>query len=105
MKIAVTVDFEKNLICGSFEQCRHFNVYDTENDRVICSELVGTMNGSVQDKIDMLGLIDADTVICGNISANTDELLSEEGILCCSGIYGEADDAVEQFLSGQLSMC
>ena len=102
MKIAVTVDIGSDLICASFEECRHFKVYDTENDRVICSEIVGTMNGSVQDKVDMLGLMDADTVICGRIGAETDELLSEDGIICCSGIYGDPDDAVNGILTGQL---
>ena len=47
-------------------------------------------------------MMEADCVLCDNITPYSIELLKEEGILLYSGLDGEADGIVYAFINGYL---
>ena len=52
-----------------------------------------------EQTVGLLGLLDADGVICGRIGNEEESLLDEEGIELYAGYYGDPDDALE-FITG-----
>ena len=95
IKIAAAFDKENNCIAESFLSARCFKIYDIENGSVICSEIVGTMQGDLEQTVGLLGMLDADGIICGRIGNDEESLLDEEGIELYAGYYGDPDDALE----------
>ena len=100
MRIAVT--FENGEIFQHFGHTETFKVYETEDGKVIASEIIGSngtghgaLAGLLQDrKIDVL--------ICGGIGGGAQAALAEHGIELCAGASGNADEAVESYLRGEL---
>lgn len=100
MRIAVT--YEDGQVFQHFGHTERFKVYDVENGEVITATTVNT-NGSGHGALaDILKKIRVDTLICGGIGGGAKTALSEAGIRLFGGVSGDADKAVESFLSGQL---
>lgn len=100
MKLALTFDSETGNVFPTFENTRVIKLYEVEDGEIIHSELVGTMAETAEDIISLILLLEADGVICGDISAKTREQLDDEGILYYSGFSGDADEAVHDFVEG-----
>ena len=79
MKIAVTYD--NGEIFQHFGHTEQFKLYDIENGKVVASEVVGT-NGS---------------------GGGAQNALAQAGIKLFGGCSGNADQAVEALLEGQLN--
>lgn len=100
MKIAVTYD--NGNIFQHFGKTENFKVYEVENNQVISSEVISS-NGSGHGAL--AGLLDGqnvDVLICGGIGGGAQAALTEAGIEFCSGAQGDADQAVEAYLKGEL---
>ena len=100
MKIAVTYD--NGTIFQHFGKTEYFKVYEVENGQVISSEVIGsngTGHGALADLLAGQGI---DVLICGGIGGGAQNALSNAGIELCSGASGEADQAVEAYLKGEL---
>lgn len=102
MKLAVVFDGESEEICKDFEQAKVIKLYETEDREIVHTEMVGTMAESVEDILGLILMLDADCVLCDEIGREAMELLSDEGILFYSGLHGEADEAVEDFINGYI---
>ena len=103
MKIAVPYDKAEGLICKLFDTAPCFKIYDIDSSGVLCSEIVGTMGLSGGDSLsEMLSLMEADAVICREISYDAHMALYDEGINIFPDCSGDADDAVDMLLSGSL---
>lgn len=100
IKIAAAFDKDNNCITESFLSAKCFKIYDIENGNVVCSEIVGTMQGDLEQTVGLLGMLDADGVICGQLGEAEETLLAEEGIELYSGYYGDPDDALD-FIIGK----
>ena len=101
MKIAVT--YESGLIFQHFGHTAAFKIYEVENNEVKASQVVPT-NGSGHGAL--AGFLTAqgvDTLICGGIGGGAQMALAEAGIKLYGGVSGDADDAVEALLSGNLN--
>ncbi len=102
MKIAVVYDSESGNIHESFEDAKVLRIYDIEDREIFHTENIGTMAESPKDILGLIHMMEADCVLCDNITPYSIELLKEEGILLYSGLDGEADGIVYAFINGYL---
>ena len=101
MKIAVT--YESGLIFQHFGHTAAFKIYEVENNEVKSSVVVDT-NGSGHGALaGFLAERGVDTLICGGIGGGAQMALANAGIKLYGGVMGDADDAVEALLSGELN--
>lgn len=101
MKIAVT--YESGLIFQHFGHTAAFKIYEVDNNEVKSSEVVetnGSGHGALAGFLVQLGV---DTLICGGIGGGAQMALANAGIKLYGGVMGDADDAVEALLSGELN--
>lgn len=101
MRIAVT--YENGQIFQHFGHTEQFKVYDVQDGKILASEIVDT-NGSGHGALaGVLTALNADVLICGGIGGGAQMALAAAGIRLYGGVSGNADAAVEAFVSGTLS--
>ena len=100
MRIAVT--YEAGIVFQHFGHTASFKIYEIENNQVVSTRVLDT-NGSGHGALaGFLQEQGVDTLICGGIGGGARIALEGAGITLYGGVFGDADDAVEAFLSGQL---
>lgn len=100
MKIAVTYD--NGNIFQHFGKTEYFKVYEVEDNKVVSSEVIGS-NGTGHGALaGLLADQSVDVLICGGIGGGAQSALAEAGVELCSGAQGDADQAVEAYLKGDL---
>ena len=100
IKIAVTYD--NGNIFQHFGKTDFFKVYEIEDNKVISSEVIGS-NGTGHGALaGLLADQDVDVLICGGIGGGAQTALEEAGVEMCAGAQGDADQAVEAYLKGEL---
>lgn len=100
MKIAVT--YENGKVFQHFGKTERFKVYEVEEGKVISSEVIGSNgegHGALAGVLEGQGV---DVLICGGLGGGAQAALAEAGIEVCSGAEGDADQAVEAYLKGEL---
>ena len=100
MRIAVT--YENGQVFQHFGHTEEFKIYEIEDGKVISTEIIGS-NGSGHSAL--AALLDErkiDVLICGGIGGGAQAALAERGIELCAGAEGNADQAVEAYLRGEL---
>ena len=100
MRIAVT--YEAGLVFQHFGHTAAFKLYDVENGQVVASQVVETNgfgHGALAGFLQEMGV---DTLICGGIGGGARMALADAGITLYGGVYGDADDVVEDLLAGVL---
>lgn len=100
MKIAVT--YENGNVFQHFGKTQFFKVYDVENQQVISSEVIGSNGAGHGALAGLLADRAVDVLICGGIGAGAQAALEEAGVELCAGAQGDADEAVEAYLKGEL---
>ena len=100
MKIAVTYD--NGTIFQHFGKTETFKVYEVENNQIVSSEIVES-NGSGHGALaGLLAGQNVDVLICGGIGGGAQAALADAGIELYSGVQGDADEAVDFYLKGEL---
>ncbi len=100
MRIAVT--YENGEIFQHFGHTENFKVYDVENGKIVGSQVIST-NGSGHGALaEVLHVLKADVLICGGIGGGAQMALAQVGVKLYGGVCGNADAAVEAFVSGKL---
>ena len=101
MRIAVT--YKNGNIFQHFGHTEQFKLYDIEDGKVIKTELIDT-NGSGHGALaGVLSAVKADVLICGGIGGGAQMALTENGIKLYGGVSGNADEAVNAFVAGNLA--
>ena len=101
MKIAVT--YENGNVYQHFGHTAAFKVYEAENGKVISSQVLDT-NGSGHGALALLlAQQGVNVLICGGIGGGARFALMDAGIAIYGGVTGDADEAVELFLSNALN--
>ena len=101
MRIAVT--YENGQIFQHFGRTEQFKIYDVQDGTVLSSEVVDT-NGSGHGALaGILTALKADALICGGIGGGAQAALAAAGIRLYGGVSGEADEAVQALLKGELN--
>ena len=101
MKIAVT--YCDGQIFQHFGHTAQFKVYDVTDGCITSTSIVDTGSSGHGALAGLLKLIQADVLICGGIGGGAQMALAEAGIQLFGGVTGDADDAVADFLAGQLA--
>ena len=100
MKIAVTYD--NGNIFQHFGKTEYFKVYEVEDNKVVSSEVIGSNGTGHGAQAGLLADQSVDVLICGGIGGGAQSALAEAGVELCSGAQGDADQAVEAYLKGEL---
>ena len=101
MKIAVT--YENGNIFQHFGHTAQFKVYKVSEGKIVSEEILDT-NGSGHGALaGLLGQQGINVLICGGIGGGARYALMEAGIAIYGGVSGDADEAVELFLSNALN--
>lgn len=100
MKIAVT--YEAGMIFQHFGHTAQFKIYEIENDAVKASEVIDTNGHGHGALAGFLKEQGVNVLICGGIGGGAQMALVDAGIQLFGGVSGDADDAVEALLAGQL---
>ena len=101
MKIAVT--YADGLVYQHFGHTPAFKIYEVEAGMVLAARIVST-NGSGHSALaEFLKAQEVDVLICGGIGGCAKSALAEAGIRLFGGVSGDADDAVEALLCGDLN--
>ena len=100
MRIAAT--YENGNIFQHFGRTEQFKVYDVQEGRIIASEIIGSngighgaLAGLLADKA-------IEVLICGGLGGGALNALTNAGITVVAGAEGNADQAVESYLRGEL---
>ncbi len=101
MKIAVT--YENGNVFQHFGHSRQFKIYDAEDGKILASQIINTMGSGHGALSGMLSALKVDTLICGGIGAGAKNALAQAGIKLYGGVVGNADQAVNDLLSGNLA--
>ena len=100
MQIAVT--YENGEIFQHFGHTETFKIYDIADGKVVSAEVVDT-NGSGHGALaGFLVAHGVDTLICGGIGGGAQNALAQAGIRLFGGVSGNADEAVNALLAGNL---
>ena len=100
MRIAVT--YENGQVFQHFGHTEEFKIYEVEDGKVTGTEIIGS-NGSGHSAL--AALLDErkiDVLICGGIGGGAQAALAERGNELCAGAKGDADQAMEAYLRGEL---
>ena len=100
MKIAVT--YENGQVFQHFGRTEQFKVYEVEDGRIVSSRVMSTNGTGHEALADFLAGNDITTVICGGVGGGMMQALNIVGIEVCAGVQGDANEAVQAYLSGGL---
>mgnify|MGYP003412540587 FL=1 len=100
MKIAVT--YEAGLIFQHFGHTAQFKIYEIEKDEVATAQVVDTDGHGHGALAGFLKAQGVNVLICGGIGGGAQMALAEAGIQLFGGVSGDADEAVEALLAGEL---
>lgn len=101
MRLAVT--YENGNVFQHFGHTEQFKIYDVEDGKIIGSEIIDT-NGSGHGALaGLLSAANVDVLICGGIGGGAQAALAKNGIKFYGGVHGNADDAVDSFIAGNLA--
>ena len=102
MKIAVTYDKDNGTVFQHFGHSEAFKVYQVEDGEVGAGEVMGTDGAGHEALAGVLKNHDIDVLLCGGMGSGAQAALAEAGIEVCSGVTGDADQAVVDYLAGKL---
>ena len=100
MKIAVT--YENGQVFQHFGRTEQFKVYRVEDGEILSAQVLPTNGTGHEALADFLAENQIETVICGGVGDGMQAALNIVGIEVISGIQGDADQAVEAYLRGEL---
>ena len=94
--------YDNGNIFQHFGKTEFFKVYEVEDNKVVSGEVMGS-NGTGHGALaGLLAEQDVDVLICGGIGGGAQAALQEAGIELYAGASGDADEAVETYLRGEL---
>lgn len=102
MRIAVTYDFDTKEVFQHFGQTQNFLLVDTFENKENVSMIVNNEGYSHAELVDYLRHLEVNVLICGGLGNRAISLLSQAGIEVVPGILGNANEAVERYLKGEL---
>lgn len=100
MKLAVT--FEKGRVFPHFGRTAQFKVYTVENGKILTASVLDAGGVGHEALAGLLKENGIDVLLCGGMGQGAKAALDEAGILAVSGAEGDADEAVEMYLAGEL---
>ena len=100
MKIAVT--YAEAQVFQHFGHTPQFKIYEIEKSEILSEQVVDTDASGHGALAGLLAQQDVNLLICAGIGGGAQMALAQAGIVVMGGVMGDADDAVDAFLAGQL---
>ncbi len=100
MKIAVT--YEDGKVFQHFGHTEQFKIYEASEGKVLSTQVVDTEGSGHGALAGFLRERGVEVLICGGIGGGAQAALAQAGIKLYGGVSGEADDAVNAYLAGEL---
>ena len=100
MKIAVP--YADGLVFQHFGHTPAFKIYEIRAGEILSEEELDATGSGHGALAQMLSQQKVNLLICGGIGGGAKMALAEAGIVVMGGVAGEADDAVDAFLAGNL---
>ena len=100
MKIAVTYD--NGNVFQHFGRTESFKIYEVKDGEVLNTEVIGSNGIGHEALAAYLKNLGVDLLICGGMGQGARNALAESGLVVVSGAQGDADEAVQAFLRGEL---
>ena len=100
MKIAVP--YADGLVFQHFGHTPAFKIYEIQAGDILNEEeldATGSGHGALAQMLSQQGV---NLLICGGIGGGARMALAEAGVVVMGGVAGDADDAVDAFLAGNL---
>jgi len=88
-------------VSSRFDCAQNFMLINIENG-VVEGETVVLVQTNPLEKINMLIRLGVDVIICGGVTDVYKKMLENSGIELISGVKGEADEILSQFLADKL---
>lgn len=101
MRIGVT--YENGEIFQHFGHTEQFKLYDVENGEIKKTQIVDTDGQGHGALSSFLTKADVEVLICGGIGAGAQSALAAAGIQLYGGASGNADEAVRNYIAGNLN--
>ena len=98
----IAVNYENGQVFQHFGHTEEFKIYEIEDGKVISTEIIGSNGIGHSALAALLDERKIDVLICGGIGGGAQAALAERGIELCAGADGNADQAVEAYLRGEL---
>ena len=98
----IAVAYENEMIYQHFGHTAQFKLYQVENSEITASRVVDTLGSGHGALAGFLKAHHVDTVICGGIGGGAQTALANAGIKLYGGVRGDADEAVQALLTGDL---
>lgn len=100
MKIAVAG--MGNTVAGHFGHCENFNIYETENGKIVSAKSIANPGHKPGFLPNFLGDMGVELIIAGGMGGGAVEIFNERKIEVIVGAEGDAKEAVERYLRGEL---
>ena len=100
MKVAVS--YENENIFFHVGDTKEFKVYEIENGNIINTEILASTGKGRQMVVDFLTANHCNVLICNEICSGAKGAVEEVGVEVYGAVTGNADEAVEAFLRGEL---
>lgn len=101
--LKVAVASENKLVCGHFGHCETFEVFETENGKILTSKSIpnpGHRPGFLPNFLHELGV---NTIISGGMGGGAVDIFNEHNIEVILGAQGGSEEAVKAYLAGALT--
>ncbi len=98
----IAVAYADGQIFQHFGHTQTFKIYEVEDDTVFAARIVETNGRGHGALAGFLADHKVDVLICGGIGGGAKVALAQAGIRLFGGVSGDADDAVEALLAGDL---
>jgi Mrp family chromosome partitioning ATPase/predicted Fe-Mo cluster-binding NifX family protein len=102
VKMKIAVASENKMVTEHFGHCEGFMIFDTENGKIVKSELIpnpGHKPGFLPNFLHDKGV---NVIISGGMGGGAIEIFNEKNIEVITGAKGNAEDAVINYLKGEL---
>lgn len=101
-KMKIAVASESGMVTEHFGHCESFEIFETENNKIVKSETVpnpGHKPGFLPNFLNDMGV---NVIISGGMGGGAIDIFNEKGIEVITGARGDAKAATEQYLLGSL---
>ena len=102
MKLAIAYDKETDTVFEKFENTQYFKLYEIDSGTIDYTEIVGTMGKNTDELADLLLFLEDDVLICCDITEQSAEQISDEGIIIYKNCHGTSESVFQNFLNGKL---
>ncbi|MCC9294255.1 NifB/NifX family molybdenum-iron cluster-binding protein [Clostridium sp. WLY-B-L2] len=99
----ISVPYENGQIFQHFGRTEQFKIYKTENNKITDSKIVSTNGNGHGALVNILKSLEVSILICGGIGEGAQNALAEKGIQFFGGVSGSSDNAVKDYLEGNLN--